>query len=163
MHRLVLPTVAACILSGCATATVPPPQLTSTFNASDFEWSTAKGNNTINGSALLRTRGGDVKTCAGYDVTLVPANAYSREVVSSPYAANIDPTYSSYIRRTVCDPQGKFTFSSLPTGSYIVSTKVTWEVPQMAGGYSYMSTQGGPMLQEVSVSGGQAQEIVLTR
>jgi len=167
----------ALTLSGCAGfEPTPPVALTTAFDAAAFAWSTKPGGNTVTGDALLRTRGGDVKTCAGLNVTLLPATPYTAEYIwrrfgseDGGYSGNVDvgpitlaPDLDRFRRSGVCDAQGVFTFANLPDGAYYVIATVTWEVPEMAGYYSYMSLQGGDIAKRVEVKGGETAKLTLT-
>jgi hypothetical protein len=75
MNRLIA-IAAATLLAGCAVYTEGsevsfgkpiPANLSSNLTASEVAWSKARGSNTITGQAILRTRGGDVKSCAGLE------------------------------------------------------------------------------------------------
>ena len=171
-------TIAAALLASCATT--PPPAITmaTPFDAADFAWSKAPGKNTITGDALLRTVGGDVKTCAGYRVDLLPVTPYTEEYVtrrfksvSGGYASHMSILYGSYSldagiytfqRETTCNAQGTFRFTDLPDGSYYVIAKVEWATVAGGGGYYYNATQGGDLALKVTVSGGETKSVVLT-
>lgn len=172
MKKLVVSlTFAAGLLASCAAPA--PVTMSSTYNPQEVAWALANGNNTITGSAVLRTRGGDVKTCAGLPAALIPVSAYSSEFMLktfgsttsgiSQYSPNItlDPAFGSTIRKTVCGPQGDFSFSNLPDGDYFVVGTVTWEAVS-GGRYAYLAKQGGDMMQRVSVAGGETKSVVLT-
>lgn len=163
---------AAIVLAGCAT--VPPVVMTTTFNPAEVAWASAVGTNTINGNAVLRTVGGEVRTCAGFEAVLSPVSAYSTEMMGAQFGSSTrgytsywkevtsDPRYRDTNRRTTCDSQGNFRFDRLPDGEYFVITSVTWSAPT-GGRYSYMASQGGGMMQRVSVAGGETKSIVLTQ
>lgn len=164
------------MLASCAT-TMPGPrylrQPTLQFNPADAAWASKPGKNAISGSALMRTVIGDVKTCAGLLVELIPDTPYARErmgIVFGPGdsgyfpASNLtaptpDPAYAQTVRRAVCDAQGTFSFDGLPDGAYFVTASVVWNIPQRYGAL----VQGGDLMQRVSVSGGESRKIVLTR
>lgn len=163
----------AVLMASCATPT--PVVITNPFSADDLAWSRGAGPNSIKGSALLRTVGGDVKTCAGLTVTLVPKSPYTTERmivvygsdtggISRPNPFSLRPIPQpaaelyEFNRETVCDPQGSFTFNSLPNGTYYVVAEVTWGAPTQYG----VSTQGGKLMKSVTVRDGQTAEIVIT-
>lgn len=162
-------------LVACATTPPPPPV---PFDGSGLAWAKEKGNNSISGDAVLRTRGGDVRTCAGLDVKLVPVSDYTRAMAARHYGGTdtgyFDRSYifasppawapemSSYIQQKRCNAQGQFSFTALPDGSYFVIATVVWEAPT-GGRYSYMATQGGDLLQKVEVSNGASESVTLSR
>jgi putative hemolysin len=149
------------LLAGCA---APTHQMATPFRATDFEWSQGKGSANISGQAFLKTRGGDVKTCAGNDVVMVPENAYTRELLTAARAGkdsrgSWDARYQHFRRTTICDAQGGFTFREIPPGPWLVGTTVQWEAP----GTSYIANmQGGWLSQSVTTREGETKEIILT-
>lgn len=170
--------------AGCAVYTdgetttfgAPPPVILSAgLTDADVSWSRARGTNTITGQAILRTRGGDVKTCAGLEASLIPHTRYAEERLSVTYGSgsegfgsrearvfNPDPAiYRETIRRTICDAQGNFRFQNLPDGRYFVLVEVSWDAVQ-GGRYAYLAQQGGTMMSRVEVRGGETREMILT-
>jgi len=133
--------------------------------------------NVIEGNALLRTRGGDVRTCAGYQVLLIPEtearrnavmklfengdHGYRQAAVSNSDAALgvLNSAKMKSVNQT-CDAQGDFVFSDLSSGSYFLVTEVLWDVP---GSYGVSNIQGGALMKKVSVSGGATQRVVITQ
>ncbi|KKC24906.1 hypothetical protein WP12_16920 [Sphingomonas sp. SRS2] len=139
---------------------------------SDVAWAAVDGRNTVTGTALLRTRGGEPRTCAALEVTLVPQSAYADERISRIYGVDqqgyrdvhsyprLEEPPVGYIRSTRttrCDGQGYFQFDGVPDGSYYVISIVTWTVP----GRYVAQTQGGALMAKVSVKGGQTRRVVL--
>lgn len=145
--------------------------LFSSFDPEQVAWFKDKGDNAIEGSALIRQQGGDVVTCAGYDANLVPAGDHATERISKLYGStkggyfgqwemltrpSLEPAageYLEYSKQTVCNPQGEFSFSNLPDGDYYVTTQVMWKV-----GYS---NEGGFLAKRVRLEGGETQQVVL--
>lgn len=167
--------LAAAAVASCATLPASPPiPLVSSYDPSEQVIRT--GNNSISGNAVLRTVGGEVRTCAGYPVTLVPVTAYATERFTAIYGnaqsgyvplsqgktfSPANPHYENEAGRTeTCDSQGNFAFSGIADGSYYIVTMVVWGVPQSA---YYTEQQGGPLFQRVDVSGGETKRIVLTK
>lgn len=184
MRNTVLAIGAAALLAGCAVYTEGdevsfgkpiPATLSSNLTADEVAWSKVRGANSITGQAIMRTRGGDVKTCAGLDVSLIPYSAYAAERIAVTYGAedegfarresrpfSPDPAvYHETIRRSICDAQGNFRFTGLPDGRYFVLVEVSWEAVQ-GGRYAYLAGQGGTMMSRVSVSGGEERQLLLT-
>lgn len=122
------------------------------------------GSGELRGQAFLTTRGGDVKLAAGRLVTLDPATAYAREWFRR-FGADAerfdavppDPVFVRARKTTTANAEGRFRFSGLAPGDYIVRTIVTWE----AGGYA--GAQGGVVAALVSVKEGQTDEVVLNQ
>lgn len=127
-----------------------------------MDWSLAKGANTIKGSAFLRTRGGEVRTCAGYPVHLLPSSPVTDKWIEEQFGAATGgmrpvkwrPKFGEYDRETDCDAQGNFQFGSLPDGRYHVIAQVEWEVARQR--------QGGLIARRLSVSEGQVRSVTLT-
>lgn len=152
-------------LAGCA----PPQQampyiITEPFDESKLAWSTKPGDASIGGQAFLKTRGGDVKTCAGNTVQLVPVSPYTNQMRSADLAGLVDagwankhPGLNRYVRNTTCDAQGRFAFRSLPPGDWHLRTVVTWEAPTGSG----LSTQGGAVRYAMATKPGEQAEVVM--
>jgi hypothetical protein len=128
-----------------------------------MDWSLAKGANTIKGSALLRTRGGEVRTCAGFPVRLIPSATATDSYIAKAFGSDEGglshqpwrAQFGEYTRTTTCDAQGNFSFEGLPDGRYFAIAKVEWEV---AG-----EQQGGLIAQLVRVRDGTVKTVVLTQ
>ena len=145
---LVITVFLAASVAACATPA--PITMASTYSASELAWAQAEGNNTIAGSAVLRTVGGDVKTCAGLEVGLIPVGSYTSELMAKTFGSSttgyakytpnitLDPSYGGANRKTVCNPQGEFAFSNLPDGEYFVVATVTWGAVT-GGRYAYIA------------------------
>ena len=151
----------AAITTGCVT-TVP---LTTTFDPSEVAFIKEQGTNTIEGSALIRQRGGGVVNCAGYQVNLIPRGAYAEERMKIIYGTawnsafrqynfggqrppTPDPAYLSNSRNAVCDTLGKFVFRNVAAGSYFIITEIRWEV----GEYSIIP-EGGLLMSPITFAG----------
>lgn len=159
--------MASAVLAGCASA--KPVNLVSSFNAQEARALVQPGVNIVSGSALIRQNGGGVVTCAGLPVTLLPRTDYAAERVGVLYGntqrgymsayrrvlfAPPPAEFSQYIRTTACDAQGRFAFNDVADGEFFIETSITWRVGH--------STQGGSLMQAVSVRGGESREVVLS-
>lgn len=157
-------------LSGCYPG-AQTVRLKAPYDPASVRWAESKGDNSIQGTAMLRTRGGEVRTCAALDVHLIPVSVYAKERAIHLYGnvrggfrpiylpIAFEPEsreYAESVRATKCDPTGQFEFEGLADGDWYVSSVVFWEVP--GAGY-----QGGSLLQRVRVSGGQTAKIVLAQ
>jgi len=156
----------------CVPTSVKKVTLVNDFNKEDAQYVLSEGDNTITGQSFLKTRGGEVKTCSGSRVSLVPVNDYSTERMRHIYGSNFsgytsyynakkiefsnnNPGYFRLKRDTVCDAQGNFEFKNVPDGSYYITTSVVWEVPNQ---YS-TSFEGGALMKKVTVSGGEEKKV----
>lgn len=172
MKQLVFAALAT-VLYGCATT--PPVDLVSSFDPSEIAWFKVPGKNTIAGNAVLRTVGGEARTCAALSAHLVPISSYATERFTRMYGntssgflsatsgfkfTQTDAAYEANSRTVRCDAQGNFRFENVPDGDYFVTAFVTWGVPTSA---YVTATQGGVLMQRVSVSNGETKQIVLTR
>lgn len=174
--RMSIVAIASVLLVGCATSpTSKQVVLKNSFDADVAQKFLQKGKNTVEGSALMRQRGGGVVTCAGFEARLFPVTAYASERMQTLYGNTnrgfldvrlLNSTkfipdsveYYRFMKTTICDSQGKFAFKEIADGAFYVVTWITWEVPVNR----YMSRQGGSLMQRVTVRGGEAKEIVLS-
>jgi len=167
--KLLSSLIVAAFLAGCSTAKVAPIALSAPFDASQAYAFLEPGTNTISGSALIRQNGGGVVTCAGLEVQLVPSTAYATERVQAIYGnsnrgyrpivspVTFTPDYPEYqqaTRRTLCDAQGRFEFSRVKDGTFYVVTIIVWQAGNMP--------QGGVVMAAAHVSGGEAEQVVLS-
>lgn len=167
------------LLGGCASA--PPPQVvTVPFDPTEVVWYKTPGTNTVEGSAVLRTRGGYIRTCAGDYAELFPYSRYAAERMRAIYLSEeggfwdmsiagqivsgrpgirvADDQYTNAYRantlRENCDAQGNFIFTNLADGTYFLVTRVLWEV---------QGPQGGALMQKITVRGGETKKVILTQ
>lgn len=128
------------------------------------------GNGGVEGNAFMRTRNGEVVTCAGFAVHLTRDTPYVRERLDALYEGdmntgfqrqyfdveftNTDPRYAAAGRSTVCDSSGNFEFTGLADGSYFVNTIVEWRVGNRL--------QGGRLMARFEIEDGQTKRVVLT-
>lgn len=145
-------------------------QITTPYDGTEAKSLLKQGSNTVTGSALIRQKGGGVVTCAGNDANLIPATAYARERMHALYGSDSkgyrggvtrevifepeEPEYKENIRTTRCDAQGFFKFRNVADGQFFVVTSVLWSSGYVA--------EGGVLMQRVSLSDGQEEEIVLS-
>ena len=162
---------AAVSVTGCATAPATEVPISAPFNKSDVAWFNGTGAGTLAGSAFLRTKGGTVKTCAGYDVQLLPYSAYAAErirfIYGSETSGNLfgprrawafkpdEPEFYKALKKAVCDANGEFEFDNLPNGDYFVIAKVTWDIGKVFD-------EGGTMMEKVSITNGATEKVTLT-
>ncbi len=160
---------AVLLLAGCATG---PVLLQSRFNPAEVAWFAGRGTNTIEGSAIVRSYNGKVKTCAALPVMLLPVSAYARERMTYLYGsgeegynllvggrpadfAGDDPRYLAAVKATRCDARGRFAFSELPDGAYYLVATVTWRERELG------MDEGGSLMQRVQVQTGETKDVLL--
>lgn len=161
-----------------AAATADKPS-TSAIAADYYPYSKA-GTGEIDGQAFVVVRGGDVlldtkgylttisdntRTASGNDVTLDPATPFAmdwymktgtslRRFSSAPK----DQAFRAARKTTVADEEGKFKFTGLPAGRYIVRTTITWKTPRD----SYrMMVQGGVASAVVDLADGEQKTLII--
>lgn len=158
-------------LSSCA---VKPVKLAEEFNEVEAEKQLKDGKNTIEGSAVWREKNGAVQKCSGYRVFLYPVTKYAKERVTHLFGADEwgareaskekivfvpdDIRFHQLSRKTVCDVDGKFEFENVADGDYFVVTKIVWGNPEQPE----EQTEGGNLMQKISVKGGKKFKIVLS-
>lgn len=116
-----------CVLSDAS-------RMHNSYAAANFVAYQGDGPANLHGQAFLKTVGGDVKTCAGEDVGLLPATPYVDEVLDKAAAGvlvDLDPGVRALLHKTICDAQGNFSLSHLPAQRWYILTKVTWSVPHI--------------------------------
>lgn len=125
-------------LAGCAST--PPPNLPP-LNEAEYQPFTSAGTAKITGSAYLVTRGGDVKKGAARQVFLIPETSFltARTNAMDDYYTTFEwlgfsGTDSTTIARAwrhtrivVADVEGRFTFTKVPAGRYIIETQLFWQ------------------------------------
>lgn len=171
---LLLLALSACYAPSAAAPEAPKPvRLRTAFDPAAVAWAQGAGENLVEGTALLRTRGGEVRTCAALDVGLIPVTLHSRErivhiygntrsgfnpagvVGRHPRFSNDDPRFYKHIRKAKCDAEGRFEFDDVPDGEWFVEAIVSWEAP-------LHGKQGGSLMQLVRVSDGETRRLVMT-
>ena len=154
----------AAMLCGCAAIT-PPPKWNPSTAATEAEYQPylVQGTAVISGQAFLTQRGGGVVKAAGKSVTLDPATSIGNEWWEKAGRVWIQrgqfPPSSNFYkarRETVADAEGRFKFSDLPAGKYILRTEVTWEVGDLP-------IQGGVVGTTCEVKAGKNAEVVMAQ
>jgi hypothetical protein len=151
---------ASCAGPGPSVATVPLASLADSAEYAPFR---GTGSLDLTGHAFLTTRSGEVKHAAGRLVTLDPATRYARQWFRryGTDAARFDlpapdPRFVAARRTTTADADGRFTFSRLPPGTYLVRSAVTWEMETADSG-----VQGGVVAALVTLEDGDSADLVL--
>jgi hypothetical protein len=159
-------------ISGCVSmAKLEPIVLKEKFNAIEAKELMQEGNNSIKGSALIRQAGGTVVTCAGTEITLIPATKYAKERMLNLYGninngfisinkrfasfTSTEPEYNSMQKNTVCDAQGFFKFDKVMSGEYFLITSIVWRLQQY-------QNAGGHLMKKINLIDGQNLETTLS-
>ena len=157
--------IAGCVQQQKLVATTP-------YNPNEMSWALGAGTNTVTGFAVLRTVGGEARTCAGLPVRLIPDSPLARERMMGLYRSTIqgtsgahapryddqatDPNYGAHAREVRCDGQGNFTFDKVPNGVWYVAAAVVWSAAPSSG-----RLEGGSMMKRVELKGGETLKVSL--
>lgn len=164
--RLALSAAALALVAACAT----PITIETPFSPEEVAYVSTRGAATVEGQAFLRQMGGGVVTCAGEEVSLIPAGTYATELITKMFGSPqggrmtalslVDPgetpaRFREMQRRAQCDAEGDFTFAGVADGPYYVMTRVVWTV-----GDSFIP-EGGYLARRIEVSGGRDTRVLL--
>ncbi len=127
------------------------------------------GKSTIKGSAYLRKNSGEIVTCKGLDVGMIPVTPYSSERMQHIYSSTeqgyrafsrgipeftqTPDKYEQYVVKRVCDSQGHFTYENVGDGEYFITTSVQWK--------SGNEKDGGILMQKVKVSNRETKKVIM--
>src|SRR5262245_48510755 len=123
MRWIVLVLVVA-LVAGCGMRELQ--NLETPYVASDYLPYAQPGTASIAGTVADRPLGGRAMTCAGMNVELMPATAFTREMVAIIRAGKLPSgraspenktLLKSVIKKTTCDGSGHFTFDKLAAGT----------------------------------------------
>lgn len=158
---------------GCASK---PPVVYPPLNEDEYRPFAEPGTATITGSSFLITRGGDIKKGAARQVFLIPETSFvtGRLDPKDNYYATFDwlgfsgtepGTIAKAWRHTrivVADVEGKFTFTKVPAGKYIVETKLFWQYMSCGFFGCGLTDTGAVLRSSIEVASGTSQEVQLT-
>lgn len=150
---------AACLICSCQA--LPPKELSSNFNMSDYESHLKIGDFNISGQAFMRQNGGGVVTCAGNKVYLIPDSAYFNEVFDvlktrrKPNSGENAADVQKLARIALCDAQGNFEFKNLSAANWLITTQIKWKV----GRYG---SEGGTLLKKLTTSDNKNIKIIIS-
>lgn len=155
------------LMLACAALAVAaePVKLESAFSAEEVKFVTQPGGATVSGQAFLKLADGTYKSCAGFNVELLPVAAYSRERIGHTYG-NLEqgqilreqnppkftpdvPEYHEMLLKGACDAKGEFSFTGVPAGDYFVIAFIMWD------------KAGGAAMKRIHVAAGSQQEVLL--
>lgn len=148
--------------------------------AADYYPYSKAGTATIDGQAFVVVRGGDVlldgqgylttisdnaRTASGSDVTLDPATPFAMDWYFKAGTslrrfgnAPKDPAFRAARKTAIADESGRFKFSALPAGRYIIRTTITWTTPRDS--YRTM-TQGGVASAVIDLAEGEQKTVII--
>ncbi|MBK4737351.1 hypothetical protein [Noviherbaspirillum pedocola] len=158
---------------GCAShapVNLPP------FDEAAYRPFAAPGTATITGTAFLVTKGGDIKKGAARQVFLIPETAFvtSRTDFTDDWYPTFDwlgfsgtdrTTIANawrYTKIVVADVDGKFAFTKVPAGKYIVETQLFWQYMNCGMWGCKNADTGAVLRKHVEVTEGALLEAQLT-
>jgi hypothetical protein len=141
--------------------------------AADYRWSAASGSATLSGLVALSAERGAVRSCAGFNVALVPSGNQTDAYIVSAFGAKNGGYHDATVplpippaglhgidRQTVCDAQGRFSFSGVPAGVYYVIGPVLWVDASRTD--APPAVVGGLLMQRVSLKDGESRSVSLS-
>ena len=141
-------------LAGCASVPQPQQILTPFFD-DDFQTWKQSGPYTVTGQAFLKLPDGRTPTCAGGEVSLLPAVGYNTELekileTGKGFPSNYERNARKYEYKALCDAAGKFVFTGIPALNWIVLTRIGWQEPSSTAN-STPDMKGGWLFKELLV------------
>jgi len=152
------------LVAGCRGyfAEVAPSPLAAASDSAEYAAFAGSGEHDLRGQALLTTRAGEVKLAAGRLVTLDPATTYARRWfrrfggdVERFQVPGINSRFAAARKMAVADAEGRFWFTRLRAGSYLVRSAVTWK------GEADSVVQGGVVAALATLGEGETPELIL--
>jgi hypothetical protein len=143
------------VASGCGmreVANIKTPYVTSEY----LPYAQPGSASIVAGTVADRRLGGRAMTCAGMDVELMPATAYTRESVaiyrggklpSGRASSDHKTLLRSVIKQATCDGSGHFAFDKLAAGTWIVGM-------ELRAGDGDAKT--GALFREIAIAPGEA-------
>jgi hypothetical protein len=149
--------------AGCAARQPPPVGTLTNFKETEHKPYMASGGNSIMGKGFVwfQQQGGDLVTCAGRAVWIMPNTSffhariyYVRDGKIAELESEIPPAFNGIIRKTQCDKEGNFSYAALPSGEWLVFTNVEWVIGS--------GKQGGALMRSVTLLNNQTVQVLLT-
>lgn len=152
------------LAAGCAgsAAVVAPAPLARSSDSAEYASFAGIGGLAVSGQAFLTMAEGEVRLAAGRPVTLDPATTFARrwfgrlgaDVVRFQAPA-MHQEFNAARRMTVADAEGRFWFSGLRPGTYLLRSTVSWKSDADS------VAQGGVVAGLVTVVEGAPNEVIL--
>lgn len=103
-------------LTSCYQAPIPilTYNMQNNFDFDQAERLMKKGKNTVIGNAFLRQNGGGIVTCAGSEVTLIPATEYAKERLRRLYSGT-DKGYNPIVVKGFFQYGPRMQYKFIPT------------------------------------------------
>lgn len=182
MKSLLTLSIISIALTGCTTlssdiaafkqSTIQTVNLPTPFDPEQAAFILEQGSATITGTSTIKDSVGEVITCAGNNVYLVPVNEYSRERFTYLFGGSAKgfspdevirkikfkpdpPEFRKYMRVGTCNYIGQFSFKNVPAGRYYIGTNIISEID------GYNTIDGGAYAKEITLKKGQSLHISL--
>ncbi len=155
------------LLMGCETGpeapvvTDPPP-------GSDVTWAGKKGTARVDGELVITTHSFGTRPGSGQEVSLIPHDKATQALMTEHFGksgfnsaeypwAKLPGKVRAARRRTRANRAGKFTFRSVPAGTWVALGCVRWQTP------GHYIPEGGCMIHYFSVNAGERVRISLSQ
>ena len=138
------------------------------FAETDYTPYRGEGAAMLEGQAYVELRMGrygdiNFRPCVGAPVFLAPATAFNAYSLSNVGGSALDARAgraAPYWRKSICDSQGRFTFSGVPAGNWIVATRVALGTSVPTRNRGQISTE--MLAQNVTLRPGQNAVVMMT-
>ena len=162
IHRSVLAAFALALLAGCASDDIP--QVFSPYLEETFQPWIGPGRSNIAGQGFYKMPSGRLISCAGSEVSLIPANGYNLDALQSigmgkGFPENYTKSAFKFIHKTVCDGAGRFFYQNIPTQNWIVLIHLSWQEADPLMFWS-KDNKGGSLYQELLLEPGDNKVIL---
>lgn len=121
-----------------------------------------KGSSAIQGQAYARLWGGTIVYAAGSTVMLVPYTQYLGQYKGRLLDVPSDPFLKQYVQSTQADAGGRFRFSGLRDGKYLVFTDIAWNQPYHAIGFTSLERHNLTVYSMVEATADKVSTIAVT-
>ena len=137
----------------------------STFDEAAYRPFAAPGSATVTGNVFLVVRCGSIEKGASLEVFLIPETPFVTARINDkdPWHLTFESLGSSgtdqdtiarawrYTRIAVADFEGKFAFTKVPAGNYLVETRFSWQYTECGPGGCFVVEVGVPALRQRAV------------
>jgi hypothetical protein len=143
------------LILATAAVAAEPVELENPFDIEAVRFVKQTGTATVSGKAFIKLADGTVKSCAGFNIELLPVTAYSKERIVKTYGNDRQgqilmeqnppkftpdaPEYHDMLIKGACDLRGEFSFSNVPAGDFFIIALIIWDdasspTPRKTGG-----------------------------
>ena len=155
------------VLTSLAGSDLEQQEAEAQFSEVDFSPYRGDGPASLDGEAFVKTENGEVRNCSGESVFLAPGTPFDVNVITA-FFFNFDLAMKEagkaapYWRVSVCDSQGKFVFTDVPVGTWIVVTAVRWgSQGRFSGGVLIRGhSEGGQLAQKITLRPGKNRAVM---